>query len=843
MMRSILLKLMGILFLPVVLFSCQHEERLEKGVSLELARYRKEAINNLKYDLFFNIPQEKQLPIWAEETISFDLAQKEDVIIDFRESQERIKLIEINGEEGKWQAINEHIVLPAEQMKKGTNEICVRFMAGEQSLNRREDYLYTLFVPDRARTVFPCIDQPDLKAEFSLSLEFPEAWKAVANGKKESETLDNGRRMVHFAQTKPISTYLFAFAVGAFQYEDYSDGERTIGAYYRETDTKRIAQLPDIFKQIVHSLNWQEEFTGVPYPFEKYDFVILPGFQFGGMEHAGATFYNERIFLSEKPTPDEIVDQAQLIAHETSHMWFGDYVTMEWFDDVWTKEVFANYFAMLITKPLFPEINHDLNWLKLYAASAMDEDRTSGGTAIRQPLDNLCNAGLIYNNIIYCKAPVMMRKMVELMGEEAFQKGIQQYLSENAYGNATWNDLVDIFDSYTPHNLKAFSDVWVNNKGMSILKTQLTDNDGACTFQITQSDPYKRGLLWPQRFAVTLKLPDRDTLLNVVMNIGDAQWSTSLPRAWKNCLIKPNSDGQGYGLFVLESNMLDKLLARWQDDSNGTERYALLLSLHENYLAGFISDEQWCEALIKGLKKETDQLTASTLCSYLHEPLRNLALNNREAVEISLLELAGNHSMESCRTGLLRLLSSLAVSQPVVDSLYSVWTKHENSLMNIDDYIKLSYELSIRKPLLSTTILEEQRSRIENADRLQRFDFVSRAVCPDTTALDSLFLSLLQPENRRIEPWTAEALSYLNHPLRDDYSVKYIRPGLDILQQVQLTGDIFFPGMWCRSLLRNHRSRKAYEEVLCFLDENPDYQDLLKNKILVASFDLFRLND
>mgnify|MGYP000641246690 CR=1 FL=1 len=156
-------------------------------------------------------------------------------------------------------------------------------------------------------------------------------------------------------------------------------------------------------------------------------------------------------------------------------MWFGDLVTMNWFDDVWTKEVFANYFAALITEPLFPQVNHQLNWMKTYTAASLSEDRTPGTTAIRQPLDNLQNAGLIYGQIIYNKAPVMMVKLVESMGKEAFREGIQEYLKTYAYANATWDDLIQILDSKTEQDLAAFSDVWVNQKGMPIIKFEISD--------------------------------------------------------------------------------------------------------------------------------------------------------------------------------------------------------------------------------------------------------------------------------------------------------------------------------------------------------------------------------
>lgn len=129
-------------------------------------------------------------------------------------------------------------------------------------------------------------------------------------------------------------------------------------------------------------------------------------------------------------------------------------------------------------------------------------------------------------------------------------------------------------------------------------------------------------------------------------------------------------------------------------------------------------------------------------------------------------------------------------------------------------------------------LMEEQRSRIGNPDRIREFDFVCRAVSPDTLTMDSVFVSLLKAENRRVEPWAEKALAYLNHPSREGYAVKYIRPGLEVLQEVQRTGDIFFPKKWANALLKNHRSDEARHEVEAFFDAHPDYPVLLKNKVL-----------
>ena len=156
---------------------------------------------------------------------------------------------------------------------------------------------------------------------------------------------------------------------------------------------------------------------------------------------------------------------------------------------------------------------------------------------------------------------------------------------------------------------------------------------------------------------------------------------------------------------------------------------------------------------------------------------------------------------------------------------------------------KFSVGYDVRLPAESEQILRTQRARIDDPDRLRQFDFISRSVISDTARLDTLFNSLLVAENRRIEPWTAAVIRYLNHPLREEQSVKYIRPGLEVLEEVQRTGDIFFPKNWASALLGNHLSRPAYEEVVRFLDVHPDYSPLLKNKILQAAYSLYREND
>jgi aminopeptidase N len=473
-------------------------------------------------------------------------------------------------------------------------------------------------------------------------------------------------------------------------------------------------------------------------------------------------------------------------------------------------------------------VNHALNSIKNYTASALSEDRTPGTNAIRQDLDNLRNAGLIYGNIIYNKAPVMMNKLVEMMGEEAFREGIREYLITFAYGNATWDDLIAILDAKSEEDLAAFSDVWVNQKGMP----HITFTNRCGQLEIRQRDPLNRGLIWPQHFQITFI---GDEITTVEVDLSQETYALTVPLNTK--AILPNTDERGYGLFIPDEQSRAWLLAHWQEMTDDTARQSLLMLLYENYQHRLITDKEWINALLNGLKTEKNALIASTLCGYLSGPMQKL---KDEKLEETIWLWTEKHPIASCRLQLIRCLISNASAPQSIDKLYQLWEKQSHPMLNERDYMTMAYELALYNPEKYENILTTQRNRITNPDRLRQFDFISQAVTPDTLQMDAFFQSLLKAENRRIEPWAASALAYLNHPLREKYAVKYIRPGLEVLQEVQRTGDIFFPKNWVSALLRNHNSKEAYQEVQAFFKAHPGYSPLLTNKILQAAWPLYK---
>ncbi|MEJ0056901.1 MAG: M1 family aminopeptidase [Bacteroidota bacterium] len=370
-------------FLALVLISCSEKKKIIPGTSLELANERQQTITNLKYALFFDIPASQKDSIPATVTIRFDLKNTADVLqLDFDAPATNLKKINVNNKDIRLIWENEHILIDKKYLTDGPNAVSIGFIAGEKALNRNPDYLYTLFVPSRAASCFPVFDQPDLKAIYHLELNIPSDWHAVSNGKTISIDSSGTKKRYSFNDTKPTSTYQFAFTAGKFFKASNAEGDMTI--YYRETDTAKVARnLAKIFELHREALTWLKDYTKIDYPYEKFDFVLMPAFQFGGMEHPGNIFYKEgerSLFLEASASVNEELGRAGLIAHETAHMWFGNLVTMKWFNDVWLKEVFANFMAAKIVDPDFPQINHDLRFLMSHYPSAYAIDRSEGAS-------------------------------------------------------------------------------------------------------------------------------------------------------------------------------------------------------------------------------------------------------------------------------------------------------------------------------------------------------------------------------------------------------------------------------------------------------------------------------
>jgi len=804
-------------------------------------------LRNIVYDLSFRIPIEKDTAVLTSERLTFELmANDGPLVLDFK--QKALETFSVNGREWPAGPMLEHILVPARLLRKGTNTIRLRFRNFHPPLNRNNDYCYTLLVPDRARTLFPCFDQPDCKAVFRLSLTIPQGWKAMANGPLKDSATDGTYTTLHFLPSDKISTYLFAFAAGRFSsVADTLDG-RPMHFFHRETDSSKLRQsIAPVFRIQADALRFMQQYTGLPYPFKKFDCVAIPDFQFGGMEHPGAIQYKaSALFLDSGATRDQVIARSNVLAHETAHMWFGDLVTMTWFNDVWMKEVFANFMADKISNITLPDGRYDLKFLTDHFPAAYSIDRTGGAHPIRQTLDNLQDAGSLYGNIIYHKAPIVMRQLERMMGPVAFRDGLRDYMRTYAGGNAGWPDLIRMLGRHTTVDLEAWNRVWVNEPGRPLFSYQLDSAGGNITqLNIRQQGENGDARVWPQLFEIAFLYADHTEELTVNMNVSSVHLTAAAGRKVPQGILF-NSSGHGYGVFPVDAGVLPRLSSL----KDPVMRASAYINLYENMLDGRgISPRRLLELDQAALSGETEELNLGIILDQVTSIYwRFLSLQVRDSLagslENDLWQAMLNAGTGNLKKLLFRTYGNIVVSRSGVERLYKIWKDQQPPAgvkLSEEDYTGMAAALALRGYPEQEVILQEQLSRIQNGDRRQRLEYLMPALSGDTAERDRFFKTLGTADGRKKEAWVLTALSYLHHPLRTAYSGKYLPQTLALLEEVQRTGDVFFPQGWLGVSLAWYRSAGAATTVRKFLEERPELNPKLRAKVLQAADGLFRL--
>jgi len=577
--------------------------------------------------------------------------------------------------------------------------------------------------------------------------------------------------------------------------------------------------------------------------------VLIPAFQFGGMEHPGAVFYNAgRLLLDESATQGQHLGRANLISHETSHMWFGDLVTMRWFNDVWMKEVFANFMAGKIVNPSFPDVNHELRFLFDNYPAAYDVDRTEGSNPIRQDLANLDDAGSLYGAIIYQKAPIVMRQLELLVGEDAFRDGLREYLNAHRFGNATWPDLIAVLDSRVPDDLAAWSRAWVEERGRPAIQTVLDVADRQIAgLTLRQDDPLGRGLTWPQRLDVLVGTRAGIREFGVTTDAAEtAVDAAGLPvPTW----VLPVGRGLGYGFFDLDDGTLEALVTSLHLIRDPLTRGAALVALWECMLEDRVEPARMQNLLLTALPRETDELITERMLAYLAELFwRFTGADDRAAlagrIDSTLRGGLSRAGSASAKAAWFNALERVATTPNTVFWLEQLWRGDERIgglPLSENDQADLALELAVREVETAGEILDEQLGRFTNPDRRDRFAFIMPAVSADPNERRNFFESLADVGNRRHEAWVLDAVRYLHHPLRASSSRQFVTPALALVREIQRTGDIFFPKRWADATLGGYQSVQTAAEVRAFIDQLPDDYPVRLRWVLLSSADpLFR---
>ncbi|HMO80683.1 MAG TPA: M1 family aminopeptidase [Pyrinomonadaceae bacterium] len=923
---------------------------IEPGVSLELARWRAAHYSDVRYKL--NLTLEKVSPV-LKGTIEIRVNVKSSppyeggvaapavsgggrggspIILDWRkikghEEKSTISSAEINGirlipagnlqldTPDAYHEYAEHLIF-RDGVVAGENVIKLDFtspiLTSGSAITRyidKEDgseYIYSLFVPSDASTAFPVFDQPDLKAMFELNVVSPYGWTVVSNSETplfeifDGQGISRSRKpestLRFFKQTKPISTYVFAFAAGPF--ERVSEPPASAGGqsgnapnqltvntagseripptdiFVRKSQAEKLKpHAAEVFRLNREAIKYFEEYFDYKFPFPKYDLVLIPEFPFGGMEHAGATFLRESsIIFPQEPTKNDHISRALLIFHEASHQWFGDTVTMRWFDDLWLKEGFATFTAYKAMERIMPEMNAWKVFYERVKQAAYQTDSTKGTTPIYQEISNLSAAKSAYGAIVYSKAPAFLRQAEFYLGEDKFQTAVRAFLRKHEFKNAGWEDLVSELETSSKKDLTDWANIWVKRRGLSVVKT-----DGGCGYDAAFKQVLCDGIdtnrwIGAIRQAGALNKEDiwfiQTNILYRFSNKADRTATISLSKSDTTLLglrheknpelIFPNYGDYGYGIFLLDDKSRDYVLKNIQNENDPFLRSMMWGALWDSVREGELDPRVFLETAIRNLPAEEDETMAASIAGrvgtamnyYVADKTREELAPRIEHVfsdKMRTAQTLGQRitfyraflnaaSSEKARGVLKAMLSEPPASaggqsgrSPNSPAVNAGGSDQSIPLRTKDKFDIVTRLLILGDPEAPALLAELEKT--ETSDDAKRYAYAARAGIP-TPENKAKFWNDFTNNKEISESWIEAAFVPWNSIRHSDLTLPYLQKALQELPNHKRDRKIFFVNGWLAAFIGGQRSEEALAIINKFLADNPKLDNDLRLKIL-----------
>ncbi len=624
----------------------------------EQAWNRSRQISGVSYNLWFGLDSQDSV-FEGRIVVRFELKSRAKdhgsrLFLDF--SGGKISRLSINGKIQEDLAGDDQrydgskIYLKLSELSVGSNRIEIAYThpysQDGHGLHRFKDpvdgrvYFYTDLEPDDARRVFPCFDQPDLKASFEVTVETPEGWQVVSNTLEREVSRVDGRLSWAFPPSPVLSTYVFAMHAG--QYALWKTTAQ--GIPMRLFARKSIAQYinpEDWFQVARKGLEFYGTEFGFPYPYAKYDQIIVPEFNAGAMENAAAVTFSETFVDRSKPTREQVRHRAEVILHEMAHMWFGDLVTMRWWNGLWLNESFATFLAAIASKNALEQPGA---WEDFFVGSkrwAYWEDQLTTTHPIEVPVSDTDQAFANFDGITYGKGASVLKQLRAYLGEDDFREGLQRYFQKYAFRNTSLQDFMRVLGEASGKNLAAWQKQWLLSTGVNTVRAQW-----ACTvdersrrskisqFTLLQSE----GELRQHQTEIALYqwLDARKTKLKLSANFKTeyAGPETQVTEAiGKPCpdFVFPNHDDQDYVKIQLDPQSLSALTQPSREGAGPASGPAAfsdplmrLMTWHllkERVTDGMGRASELLELATRLIGPETDSVMLGQILKDVHSPL------------------------------------------------------------------------------------------------------------------------------------------------------------------------------------------------------------------------------
>jgi aminopeptidase N len=622
-----------------------------------------------------------------------------------------------------------------------------------------EVYLYTQFETGDARRMYACFDQPDQKATFTISTITPKHWAVISNyGIESAKDLDGDRKHTQFATSQVISTYVTAIVAGAYtSVHDEYKGEKTIpmGIYARKSFFQYV-DAENIFEVTKQGFAYFEKTFGLAYPFGKYDQIAVAEYNWGAMENVGCvTFHEDVLIFRSKVTERSYISRASTIHHEMAHMWFGDLVTMKWWQDLWLNESFAEWASYMAVsestkyKKAWTEFNSvRKNW-------AYRADQLSSTHPIAVEMKDLDDVRTNFDGISYAKGASVLQQLVAHVGRDNFIAGLRKYFAKHAYANTELSDLITELEATSGKNLTAWVATWLRTAGVNTLRPVIAlDGDKYASVAVKQEVPpmpVGSTELRPHRLYIGLFDIKGDALTrreSIEVDIaGELTEIKELAGKKAADLLLINDHDQTYAKLRFDDRSVETMKKYLGQLDDSLARGLIWASLWDSTRDGELSASDYIEIALNALKGETDiSMITATFTQIDTAIWAYLAPKNRDAVRLSVANtaqelLAGAKPGSDAQLQYARAFANNAFTPAQFESLKAMLNGSVDGLLMDADLRWFVFLCGVKRGIFGVSDIQAEGDRDKTAHGKQYVAY-AHAALPSHEAKAAAFKSI-----------------------------------------------------------------------------------------------------
>ncbi len=601
----------------------------------EQAAARAARVSDVSYQLSLSLPEDN-LPFAGKAQISFNLSDaREPLTVDFVAGE--VQSLKLNGKPLPVDYNGFFISIASKYLHKGPQALEVDYthpyVRDGQGLHRFEDpedgnvYLFSQFEAWAFNKVFPGFDQPALKARFTLDVEAPAAWILVSSTRESKiEPVSGGRKHWYFTQTQRFSPYVFSIHAGPYHmWEEQTPFRIPLRLFARQSYAKYV-DVADWFKVTRQGFDFYENYFQFKYPFGKYDQLLVPEFNYGAMENVGAVTFREDLQPRWEKTEDDRKTMSVVVLHEMAHHWFGDLVTMKWWDDIWLNESFADLMGNYATAKATAYKDAMRSFSTSRKSWGYAEDQWDTTHPIVQNIPNTQAVMSAIDGITYAKGASTLIQLQHTLGEETFRRGVATYFARNAWGNTRLQDFLSTLGEVAGRDMAPWTEQWLAKEGVNALKASFSCRDGVISeFSLTQTPANVSGAL--REHSLDILLIDSKGQRRIVDVRIDRAQNPLAEVNGLNCpvFVLPNVSDYTFARILLDAQSRNYLQQHFNRFANPVERGMIWRSLWESVKEGDYRADDALTLAHKYLPQEQNVSLLQTQFGYLMETINYFA--------------------------------------------------------------------------------------------------------------------------------------------------------------------------------------------------------------------------